>query len=207
MDHQHHHHHHHIPVATTTTPATVGHHHAQHTLHSNHNHAFYFNFNKDVTVLFSGWLLNSRTGIFLVCIGAIILGILYQGIKHLRVYVHRNIPLIKQTAFTREHALQTLLYGLQIMCSYILMLIVMTFNVWVFICTLLGLGIGYFLCEWHRPKPGSCQHECSKPISRINTGISRLSACDVKNTTDQELEHLNDAHNQCGNCPGTESRL
>jgi hypothetical protein len=47
------------------------------------------------------------------------------------------------------------------------MLVIMTYNVWVFICTVGGLGIGFFLCEWHRPKThqGSCQRECSKPIS------------------------------------------
>lgn len=204
---QQHHHHHHNPDSSTPAISVVDHdsHHGHHSQHSTHDHAVYFNFNTDMAVLFSGWSLNSRTGIFLLCFGILFLGILYQGIKHLRVYIHRDIPILNHTAFSREHALQTLLYGVQIVFSYILMLVIMTYNVWVFICTVVGLGIGFFLCEWHRPKThqGSCQRECSKPISRVNTGISRLSVSDIKNTSDPELEHLSNAQDQCESCRDT----
>lgn len=85
------------------------------------------------------------------------------------------------------------------------MLVIMTFNVWIFLCTVLGLGVGFFLCEWHRPKIrlASCQKDCSKPISRVNTGLTRLSASDVKITDDQELEPLSDTLDQCENCRET----
>jgi hypothetical protein len=64
----------------------------------------------------------------------------------------------------------------------LLMLVIMTYNVWVFICTVGGLGIGFFLCEWHRPKThqGSCQRECSKPISRVNTGYDSKARVKVQ---------------------------
>lgn len=32
--------------------------------------------------------------------------------------------------------------------SYVLMLIIMIFNVWVFVFVVVGLGLGYFLCGW-----------------------------------------------------------
>ncbi|XP_071146500.1 uncharacterized protein [Mytilus edulis] len=204
MDHNQHHHHQHHHPSSTPAPVVSGH-PSHHTHHAEHNHAVYFNFDLDVPVLFTGWLLNSRTGIFALCLGTLILGILYQGIKHLRVYVHRDIPLVKHSALTREHALQTLLYSIQIIVSYILMLVIMTFNVWIFLCTVLGLGVGFFLCEWHYPKIrlASCQKDCSKPISRVNTGLTRLSASDVKITDDQELEPLSDTLDQCENCRET----
>ncbi|CAG2194177.1 unnamed protein product [Mytilus edulis] len=167
MDHNQHHHHQHHHPSSTPAPVVSGH-PSHHTHHAEHNHAVYFNFDLDVPVLFTGWLLNSRTGIFALCLGTLILGILYQGIKHLRVYVHRDIPLVKHSALTREHALQTLLYSIQIIIRL-----------------------------------ASCQKDCSKPISRVNTGLTRLSASDVKITDDQELEPLSDTLDQCENCRET----
>ena len=43
------------------------------------------------------------------------------------------------------HVIQTLLHMLQVTVSYFLMLIVMTYNVWLFIAVILGAGAGYFL--------------------------------------------------------------
>ena len=43
------------------------------------------------------------------------------------------------------HIIQTLLHMLQVTISYFLMLIVMTYNVWLFIAVVLGAGTGYFL--------------------------------------------------------------
>ena len=43
------------------------------------------------------------------------------------------------------HIIQTLLHMLQMTISYLLMLIAMTYNVWLFIAVVLGAGAGYFL--------------------------------------------------------------
>lgn len=203
MDHSHHHNHDPPPLEQpgTSTAANV-YNDNSHAHHSSHNHPTYFNFNAEVTVLFSGWLLNTRTGMFAICLVSIILGMLYQGIKHLRVYIHRDVPLFKHSAFSKEHLLQTLLYGIQIVASNVLMLAVMTYNIWVFICILAGIGLGFFLIEWHRPKSLSngCQNECSsKPMSR-GTTVTRLSIADVRATPDQELEPLSDQLDRCENC-------
>ncbi|KAJ8305058.1 hypothetical protein KUTeg_017386, partial [Tegillarca granosa] len=62
----------------------------------------------------------------------------------------------------------TLLYLIQIGGSYILMLIIMTYNVWVFIATIGGLGLGFFLCGWKMPKPST---ECKNVKKQQNGGI------------------------------------
>lgn len=44
----------------------------------------------------------------------------------------------------------------------------MTYNVWVFIATIGGLGIGFFLCGWKMPKPST---GCKNIKRQQNGGI------------------------------------
>lgn len=48
------------------------------------------------------------------------------------------------------HLAQTLLHMVQITVSYLLMLVVMTFNVWLCLSVVAGAGLGYFLFGWKR---------------------------------------------------------
>ena len=58
------------------------------------------------------------------------------------------------------HIVQTLLHMVQITISYFLMLIVMTYNVWLFIAVILGAGAGYFLfAKFRGPGTRSVQDE------------------------------------------------
>lgn len=49
------------------------------------------------------------------------------------------------------HAIQTLLHMIQIAVSYFLMLIFMTYNMWLCMAVLLGATAGYFFFSWKRP--------------------------------------------------------
>lgn len=53
--------------------------------------------------------------------------------------------------FSRMHALQTLLHIVQLTISYLLMLIFMTFNVWLCLSVVLGAALGYFMFGWKKP--------------------------------------------------------
>ena len=44
-----------------------------------------------------------------------------------------------------HHLVQTLLHFMQFALGYMLMLIAMTFNVWLFLSILVGAAVGYFL--------------------------------------------------------------
>jgi copper transporter 1 len=46
--------------------------------------------------------------------------------------------------------IQTLLHIVQITLSYLVMLVVMTFNTYLFIAVVLGFGFGHFLFGWRR---------------------------------------------------------
>ncbi|XP_065344818.1 high affinity copper uptake protein 1-like isoform X2 [Cloeon dipterum] len=60
--------------------------------------------------------------------------------------IHRQPP----TMLSGIHALQTALHVLQLVISYLLMLIFMTFNVWLCLAVIVGATIGYFLFGWKK---------------------------------------------------------
>jgi copper transporter 1 len=49
-----------------------------------------------------------------------------------------------------HHLIQTVLHILQMGISYLLMLIAMTFNIYLFLAIILGAGLGHFLFGWRR---------------------------------------------------------
>lgn len=46
------------------------------------------------------------------------------------------------------HAWQTFLHGIQVLVSYMLMLVFMTYNTWLCAAVVLGSATGYFLFGW-----------------------------------------------------------
>ena len=58
------------------------------------------------------------------------------------------------------HALQTGLHVVQLVLSYWLMLIFMTYNVWLCLAVALGAGTGYFLCAWRRQSVVDMNEHC-----------------------------------------------
>ncbi|XP_063633269.1 high affinity copper uptake protein 1 isoform X1 [Cydia splendana] len=58
--------------------------------------------------------------------------------------LERNVP----TMLSGAHAYQTVLHGLQVFISYMLMLVFMTYNTWLCVAVVLGSATGYFLFGW-----------------------------------------------------------
>jgi len=54
------------------------------------------------------------------------------------------------TMFNQVHVFQTLLHLVQIIISYLLMLVFMTYNVWLCIAVALGATTGYFIFGWRK---------------------------------------------------------
>ena len=53
----------------------------------------------------------------------------------------------------KPHLVQTGMHAVQMFASYCLMLIFMTFNVYLCLSVVLGFATGYFLVGWKRVKP------------------------------------------------------
>ncbi|KAH8420046.1 hypothetical protein KR009_005243, partial [Drosophila setifemur] len=67
-------------------------------------------------------------------------------VQYVGEVVHKQPP----SMLSFNHMLQTLLHVLQVTLSFLLMLIFMTYNVWLCLMVVLGAGIGYFLFCWKK---------------------------------------------------------
>lgn len=133
---------------------------------------FYFGYT-NVELLFSGLVINSAGEMVLACIGVFLLAALYEGLKIGREFLLRrsqvnvrynSMPLpgsdgtvvmethktVGQRMLSPAHFLQTLLHVLQVVLSYMLMLVFMTYNGYLCIAVALGAGAGYFLFSWKK---------------------------------------------------------
>lgn len=131
--------------------------------------AFYFGYT-DVTVLFKGWVINSIWELCLSMLAIFIISFAYEGLKYGRDYLFRknissstytstsknNITItdgqqpVRMSMCSQGHMVQTLLHMVQFVISYLLMLIFMTYNVWLCLAVLLGSGLGYFTFGWRK---------------------------------------------------------
>jgi len=66
----------------------------------------------------------------------------------------QNVVVIKSffrpNPFSCSHTIQTTLHMLQMIISYLLMLIFMTYNLWLCLAVVLGAGAGYFVFAWRK---------------------------------------------------------
>ncbi|XP_015182728.1 PREDICTED: high affinity copper uptake protein 1 isoform X2 [Polistes dominula] len=124
------------------------------------------------TILFETWKITSVGGLVGSMIGIMIMATLYEGLKYYREYLfwktysslqYRSVTVpqeknvvaednrvVQPTMLSWMHCFQTFLHIIQVILSYFLMLIFMTFNTWLCIAVVLGATIGYFLFGWKK---------------------------------------------------------
>ncbi|XP_011137725.1 high affinity copper uptake protein 1 isoform X2 [Harpegnathos saltator] len=139
-----------------------------------HGHGMSMTFHTGVceSVLFDSWRITSIGGLVGSMIGIIIMAALYEGLKYYREYLfwktynslqYRSVTVpneknvvaedsrvVQPTMLSWMHLFQTFLHIVQIVLSYFLMLIFMTYNVWLCCAVVLGAAIGYFLFGWKK---------------------------------------------------------
>lgn len=138
--------------------------------------AMTFHFGCNEKVLFDSWKITNVGGLIGSMVGIFIMAALYEGLKYYREYLfwrsynsiqyksvtspddkgnmgasdHRIVQSDRPTMLSWPHALQTGLHVVQVVISYLLMLIFMTYNVWLCIAVLAGAATGYFLFGWKK---------------------------------------------------------
>ncbi|CAD1471484.1 unnamed protein product, partial [Heterotrigona itama] len=90
-------------------------------------------------ILFRQWYSKDSAGIVASMIGIILLTTIYEGIKSYR-----------ELLFSTMHVLQTVVHVIQLVIGYFLMLIFMTYNVWLCIAVALGAALGYWMFSWEK---------------------------------------------------------
>lgn len=136
-----------------------------------HMMKMWFHAGYEETILFEDWKISSVGGLIGSMIGIFIMAALYEGLKYYREYLfwktysdlqYRavSMPPAEKMADERQmgrptmmslpHVFQTGMHIVQIVLSYFLMLIFMTYNVWLCIAVVAGAATGYFLFGWKK---------------------------------------------------------
>ncbi|XP_053730074.1 high affinity copper uptake protein 1 [Synchiropus splendidus] len=172
MDHSQHHDHHTASPPTSSDHGNGGGHGGGHEGHMGMAMTFNLDY-MGVELLFSGLVINSAGEMVAACLGVFLLAILYEGLKIGREFLLRrsqvnvrynSMPLpgsdgtvlmethktVGQRMLSPSHFLQTLLHIVQVVVSYFLMLIFMTYNGYLCIAVAAGAGMGYFLFSWRK---------------------------------------------------------
>jgi len=133
----------------------------------------YFHFDVSAYILFEFWKTEEVGGLIGSMIAIFFLAFLYEALKFYREHLYRHsfrtiqyntvtVPVenggsVKETQKTVQvkmlstmHAWQTVLHVVQVIISYFLMLIFMTYNVWLCLAVTLGAGSGYFFFGWKK---------------------------------------------------------
>lgn len=69
-------------------------------------------------------------------------------------------PSPKTRIFNKWHFLQSILHIIQVTVSYMLMLVFMTYNVWLCLAVVLGAGAGYFCFGWRKQTTHDTNEHC-----------------------------------------------
>ncbi|XP_037954298.1 high affinity copper uptake protein 1-like [Teleopsis dalmanni] len=126
-------------------------------------------------ILWTTWVASTVSEFAWSCVAWFAICFLYEALKFLREYLiiktarreqermaaehsgDSSTPLAEinnKTYFERilssTHILQTALNGIQVIVSYLIMLVFMNFNYWLCLSCILGLSIGYFCFGWLR---------------------------------------------------------
>ncbi|OWF39610.1 high affinity copper uptake protein 1-like [Mizuhopecten yessoensis] len=123
--------------------------------------AMYFHTEPCQYILFQAFKTSSNKGLLGGCLCVFVFAFLYEGLKTLRDCCFFWLPVrhvnpvepgtkqkIKWTwrdMFTYGHVLQAVLHVVQMLWSYSMMLIFMTYNAWLCMALLLGAMLGYFV--------------------------------------------------------------
>ncbi|KAM6047308.1 high affinity copper uptake protein 1 isoform 2-T2 [Theristicus caerulescens] len=133
---------------------------------------FHFSY-KDVPLLFSGLTINTPGEMAGAFVAVFFLAMFYEGLKIARECLLRksqvsirynSMPVpgpngtilmethktVGQQMLSFPHLLQTVLHIIQVVVSYFLMLIFMTYNGYLCIAVAAGAGTGYFFFSWKK---------------------------------------------------------
>ncbi|KAK3087464.1 hypothetical protein FSP39_006259 [Pinctada imbricata] len=139
------------------------------------NKRMFFHTGVSEYILFEQLLTSSAGEMVGACVAIFFLAVLYEGLKVMREQLlksafsssmkYREVTISSQTSqdniiidpksngfrmLSSSHFIQTALHVVQVFVSYCLMLVFMTYNVWLCLAVILGAGAGYFLFGWKR---------------------------------------------------------
>ncbi|WKX93271.1 hypothetical protein Q1695_010926 [Nippostrongylus brasiliensis] len=137
MEHAHHAHH------NTVSSQVAAHPHHDGSEHGS-MHSMAFHFGNVETILFSFWHPHDTAGMVLACAIVVAMCFVMEFVRFLRNYRNQRVPLPLDSRFRLQPTVSSfvlidaVLHLVQLALSYSLMLIFMSFNVWLCLAVLLG---------------------------------------------------------------------
>lgn len=127
--------------------------HNEHHNHQNHGHKMTFHFGYNVTLLFDFWSIQSKLGMLWSCLVVAGLAATVEILKVVKLdlvikYYRTRYPSstdkpgIPKSKLIVKNGLISTIVAIQATLSFLIMLITMSFNVWLFASAILGLFIG-----------------------------------------------------------------
>uniref|UniRef100_A0A915B120 Copper transport protein n=2 Tax=Parascaris TaxID=6254 RepID=A0A915B120_PARUN len=123
-----------------------------------HHMWMWFHTTLDDTVLFDFWLIDAPWKMALSCASIFLLGVTLEAIRFLRFQLSTNSSASFSCrtnyglcALSEAHPLQTLLFTVEVVLGYLLMLVFMTFSVWLCLAVILGTAFGYYIFGYRPP--------------------------------------------------------
>ncbi|KAH9523746.1 hypothetical protein Btru_040819 [Bulinus truncatus] len=149
-------------------------------------HKSAFHTETGMPLLFSNWILHGKKETYLACLFLAVMGLVYQGVKFARQQYGRKCKNLtcKRYILNKGHFLQTIMYLLQFLGGYVLMLSVMTYNIWILAAVTLGLGLGYFFFGWGEYEEASTALHMHR---RQKSYMQTCSAASASSSTTKEL--------------------
>ncbi|XP_050047360.2 high affinity copper uptake protein 1 [Dermacentor andersoni] len=168
-----------LAAVTMSTPTDhalhdgSSHNHGHGSSHGSMDMHMYFHTGFTETILFKDWAVSSVAGMVGSVVGVFFMAALYEALKYFREHLFRLHfssmsyssvavtgrdghtltevhQIVKNRIVSWPHLLQTFLHMVQMVISYFLMLIFMTYNVWLCLGVVLGAGFGYFIFGWKK---------------------------------------------------------
>ncbi|KAJ7339568.1 hypothetical protein OS493_005969 [Desmophyllum pertusum] len=157
----------HSTMVTHTTNNSLGHSDKSH--QSGHGesagHVMMFHLRTNLNLLFEPWDISTTKVLVGSCIAVLFVSALYEGLKIFRgrlmnmhtgmeqetehetdaVHIMRSHQGCRQNMCSFHHLTQTVIHVVQVVVGYLLMLVVMTYQVYLGIAVIFGAGLGYFL--------------------------------------------------------------
>jgi len=111
------------------------------------NMMMYFHTKFEQAIFMEDWKINSTAAVVIACVALGIMGLVYEAVVVLR----KNINHKQKTGSKHKlilHLTQTFLHLIQLVLGYLLIIAVLTVNLWLCVSIVAGGVLGYFLFAW-----------------------------------------------------------
>jgi hypothetical protein len=143
-----------------------------------------------INLLFPEWTLDSSVKFTFACLGVLALGLFIQYLTVLKMKT-RHLTII--TTELQRRVIRMLLFGIQIVSTYCIMLVTMTYSVELFVMVAIGLTAGYAFFHSIDDDESASNNSGKKEVKMllsVGNGKGRNSASNGLELEDQTVEEI-----------------